>query len=309
MYIKKPLTMAEVHLKNVTKKFGSTIAVDNVSFEANSGKILGLLGPNGAGKTTTLRILAGVLLPDSGEIEILGRKSPIEVQNGIGYLPEERGLYKKLNILEQLIYFAELKGVNNHVAKRTAIEWLRKVDPNDLEKKKIQDLSKGMQQKIQFISTLIHNPDLIILDEPFSGFDPINVDIFKNVILDQKAKGKTIILSTHIMEQAEQLCDDVCLINKGEIILSGNLRKIKSNFGRDTIICEFLGEGDYFKQLSNIKILSWTVNRIEFRIDKENGDIKKIVHDLLQNVEIVRFELNEPSLREIFIEQVTKTEA
>lgn len=300
--------MSEVCFKNVTKKFGSTIAVDNVSFEANSGKILGLLGPNGAGKTTTLRILAGILLPDFGEIEIFGRKSPIEVQNRIGYLPEERGLYKKLNILDQLIYFAELKGINNYVAKRTAIEWLSKVDALDLEKKKIQDLSKGMQQKIQFISTLIHNPDLIILDEPFSGFDPINVDIFKYVILEEKAIGKTIILSTHIMEQAEQLCDDVCLINKGKIILSGNLRKIKSKFGRNTIICEFLDGGDYFKQLSNIKILSWTENRIEFQIDKENGDIKKIVRELIQNVEIVRFELNEPSLREIFIEQVAKTE-
>lgn len=300
--------MSAVFFKNVTKKFKSTTAVDNISFEANSGKILGLLGPNGAGKTTTLRMLAGVLLPDFGKIEIFGRKSPIEVQNRIGYLPEERGLYKKLNILEQLIYFAELKGINNYFVKKTAIEWLRKVDALDLEKKKIQDLSKGMQQKIQFISTLIHNPDLIILDEPFSGFDPINVEIFKNVILEQKAIGKTIILSTHIMEQAEQLCDDVCLINKGKIILSGNLRKIKSKFGRDTIICEFLDGGDYFKQLSNIKILSWTENRIEFRIDRENEDIKKIVRALIQNVEIVRFELNEPSLREIFIEQVAKTE-
>ncbi|MGQ9820082.1 MAG: ABC transporter ATP-binding protein [Candidatus Kapaibacteriales bacterium] len=299
--------MAEVSVNNVSKKFGKTLAVDNVSFEATSGKILGILGPNGAGKTTTLRIIAGVLFPDSGEIEIFGRKSPVEVQMRLGYLPEERGLYKKLTILEQLVYFAELKGVNANIAKKTAVEWLSKVDAKDLEKKKIQDLSKGMQQKIQFIATLIHDPDLIILDEPFSGFDPINVEIFKNVILEQKALGKTIILSTHIMEQAEQLCDDVCLINHGQIILSDNLRKIKSNFGRDTIICEFLDGGEYFQRLSNIRILSWTENRIEFRINKENVDTKRIVNDLLQNVNIVRFELNEPSLREIFIEQVTKT--
>lgn len=299
--------MAEVEVINVSKRFGNNVAVDNISFEANRGKILGILGPNGAGKTTTIRMLAGVLIPDSGEIQIFGKQHLPEIQNSIGYLPEERGLYKKLTVLEQLTYFAELKGVHPSTARNTAIDWLKKLDAGDWAKKKIQDLSKGMQQKVQFIATLIHNPSLIILDEPFSGFDPINVDIFKDVILELKRNGKIIILSTHIMEQAEQLCDYVCLINKGKIILAGNLRQVKSNFGRDTIICEFLDGGEFFKTLSGIKILTWTENRIEFRMDKENGKIQDLMKEIVQNVELVRFEINEPSLREIFIEQVSKS--
>lgn len=300
--------MAEVEVKNISKFFGDIKAVDDISFETYSGRILGILGPNGAGKTTTIRILAGVLLPDYGSIKIFGQKNILELQNKIGYLPEERGLYKKLTVFEQLTYFAELKGKNSTEARNLAFMWLERLDARDWEKKKIQDLSKGMQQKVQLISALIHNPDLIILDEPFSGFDPINVEIFKDVIIEQKRNGKAIILSTHIMEQAEQLCDDVCLIDKGKIILSGNLRQVKSNFGRDSIICEFLDGGEFFKYLSDIKVLSWTENRIEFRLNKESSNVKNIISEIFQNVQLVRFELNEPSLREIFIEQVTNTE-
>ncbi|MFN3305769.1 MAG: ABC transporter ATP-binding protein, partial [Candidatus Kapaibacteriota bacterium] len=202
--------METVKLSNVTKSFKDVVAVDGVSFSIESGKIFGILGPNGAGKTTTIRMIAGIFLPDRGEIQVFEETDITKVQSKIGYLPEERGLYKKMKVIDQLIFFAELKGLPNTKARANALKWLSLLDAKDWVNKKVQELSKGMQQKIQFISVLMHDPDLLILDEPFSGFDPINVEVFKNVLLDLKSAGKTIVLSTHIMEQAEQLCDDVC---------------------------------------------------------------------------------------------------
>ncbi|MGB9771608.1 MAG: ABC transporter ATP-binding protein [Candidatus Kapaibacteriota bacterium] len=297
--------MKALEINGITKVFRDKKAVDGISFQVEKGKIFGILGPNGAGKTTTLRMIAGVFHPDDGEIIILGENSPEKVQNKIGYLPEERGLYKKMKIIDQLIFFAELKGVSNSIAKERALYWLSALDAKEWANKKVQELSKGMQQKVQFLATFLHEPELLILDEPFSGFDPINVEVFKQVLLDLKSQGKTILLSTHIMEQAEQLCDDVCLINNGKVVLSGSITEIKSSRQMDTVLCEFT-DGKQLPQLEGVKILNKTQNRIEFRFDPSSFNFREFVKKLAENVDIKKIELSAPSLREIFIDEVTK---
>ncbi len=300
--------MNALEVRGISKSFKDVKAVQNVSFSIESGKIFGILGPNGAGKTTTIRMIAGVILPDEGEIEVLGTKDVQNIQNRIGYLPEERGLYKKMKVLDQLIYFGELKEMRRKEAEERGRYWLKQLDASDWVNKRIQELSKGMQQKVQFVSTLLHDPDILILDEPFSGFDPINVEVFKQIILDLKAQGKTILLSTHNMEQAEQLCDEVCLINKGKIVLSGSIVDIKSQRANDTVVCEYYGSDDIRNLLSGVKILSYSQNRIEFRFDHFNFDLKEFLKNLVERVEVKKIEFMAPSLREIFIEEVTKIE-
>jgi ABC-2 type transport system ATP-binding protein len=297
--------MFSLSVQNVTKKFGETVAVRDLSFDVEEGKIFGILGPNGAGKTTAIRMIAGIFYPDEGKISILGSNNIAEVQNRIGYLPEERGLYKKLKVADQLAYFAELKGLQPKKALEKARHWLKLLDAEGWLNKKIQELSKGMQQKIQFVATILHNPDILILDEPFTGFDPINVETFKQVILDLKKEGKTILLSTHIMEQAEQLCDDVCLINNGIVLLKGSLREVKARRGKDTIVCEYTGDGEFLSKLHNVKIISMSENRIELRFGKD-FNYKEFIKEIVNNLDVSKIELTEPSLREIFIEEVTK---
>lgn len=307
-FFKLCLRMFAIEIKNVTKAFKNHKAVDNISFSVEKGKIFGILGPNGAGKTTTIRMIAGVFMPDEGEILVLGKSNIESIQPKIGYLPEERGLYKRMKVIDQLVFFAELKGFPTSLAKEKARYWLKILDAKDWENKKIEELSKGMQQKIQFISTLLHDPELLILDEPFSGFDPINVEIFKNVLLDLKKQGKTILLSTHIMEQAEQLCDDVCLINNGKVVLSGSISDIKSSRSLDMVICEFNSNGNDIPELSGVKIINQTQNRLEFRFDPKTFDIKEFIKKLANQVDLKKIEIQSPSLREIFIEEVTKGE-
>ncbi len=305
IFLKKVVEMITLSIRNVHKKFGKVSAVRNLSFDVEQGKIFGILGPNGAGKTTTIRMIAGVIYPDEGQISVLGSNNISEVQNRIGYLPEERGLYKKLKVSDQLVYFAELKGLDSKLAFERARYWLKLLDAENWLNKKIQELSKGMQQKIQFVATILHNPELLILDEPFSGFDPINVETFKQVISDLKKEGKTILLSTHIMEQAEQLCDDVCLINYGAVVLQGSLRDVKARSGRDTIVCEFSGNGEFLNKLQNVKIISMSENRVELRFDK-GFNHKEFIKGMVNNLDVSKIELSEPSLREIFIDEVTK---
>lgn len=300
--------MFALRIEKIKKTFGDYTAVKDVSFSIEKGKIYGLLGPNGAGKTTTIRMITNILIPDEGNIYIFDEPVGPSHQNIIGYLPEERGLYKKLKVIEQLIYFAELKGMNASDARKKAKEWLKKLDADSWENKKIQELSKGMQQKVQFISTILHEPKILILDEPFSGFDPINTELLKKIILDFKNMGKTIILSTHIMEQAEQLCDDICLINKGSIVLQGSIREIKSNYGRDFIIIEFEGDDSFINDFNNLKFINRTKNRIEFRFTNGQFSVSDFLYKAIQSVQIFKFELSEPSLNEIFIDTVTKQE-
>lgn len=300
--------MEILKVQNVVKKFGDYPASNNVSFSAEAGHILGLLGPNGAGKTTLIRMITNIIYPDFGEIFLFGEPVSPKHQNRIGYLPEERGLYKNIKVIDQLVYFAQLKNLPRSEALQNAHLWLKKLDASNWANKKIQELSKGMQQKVQFISTILHNPEILILDEPFSGFDPINTEILKNIILDFKELGKTIILSTHIMEQAEQLCDDIILINKGKIVLSGGIRDIKKTYGKDTILIEFEGDSSFLDDISNVKFITKTNNRAEFRILNNEQTPQQILEKIVNRVKIYKWEVTEPSMHEIFIDVVSKQE-
>src|SRR5438874_8137606 len=228
-------------LEHVTKQFGDFTAVDDLSLQVRPGRVFGLIGPNGAGKTTTIRMIVNITVPDSGSVELLGQRMTTALQDRIGYLPEERGLYKKMKVGEQLRFFAELKDLRGAEADKRIGEWLKKLELSAWKDKRAKELSKGMQQKVQFITAVIHDPDLVILDEPFSGLDPVNVDLMKQTILDQKAAGKTIILSTHQMEIAEKLCDDVCMINRAHKVLDGRLREIRRSFSRNAVALQFAG--------------------------------------------------------------------
>jgi ABC-2 type transport system ATP-binding protein len=224
-----------IEVRNLLKRYGELVAVRGLSFEVKKEEIFGLLGPNGAGKTTTIRILMDILKPDEGEVKVLGR-SPSEVKEKVGYLPEERGLYQGLGVLETLVYFAELKGVPRFVAKERANSLLEKVDLLDRAKGKVKELSKGMQQKLQFIASIIHDPEVVFLDEPFQGLDPVNVELIKGLITELREQGKTVVLSSHQMNLVEALCDRILLINKGEAVLYGPIREIKKRFTPNSIL-------------------------------------------------------------------------
>lgn len=295
--------MAVIKFEGVSKAFGDTRAVVDVSFEVTQGRIFGLLGPNGAGKTTAIRIINNILIQDSGTITVNGRKPSPETQQAIGYMPEERGLYKKMKVGEQLIYLARLKGLSKQEAKDSIRFWLDRFDALDWTQKEVGELSKGMSQKVQFIATIAHDPDIYIFDEPFSGLDPINSETLKEVVLELRDKGKTILFSTHRMEQVEQMCDEICLFNRGRKVMSGNLRKIKHSFGKNTIDLEFEGNPAFLDRLENVRINNRSTNYAEIRV--LNGqDTQHILRTAMEHAEIYKFERIEPSLQEIFISTV-----
>src|SRR5436190_1908855 len=220
--------MQTIELDKVRKSYGQFVAVNDLSFSIEQGKVFGLLGPNGAGKTSTIRMMIGITVPDSGQITLLGKPFERKSLNKVGYLPEERGLYKKMKIIEQLIFLGELHGMTAAAARQQATAWCKRLEIDAWMQKKVEELSKGMQQKIQFIAALLHDPDFVIMDEPFFGLDPVNATLLKDVLLDLKKQGKTILFSTHRMDQVEKLCDSICLINKGTAVLQGDLKTIKA---------------------------------------------------------------------------------
>ena len=226
---------AAIELENVSKIFGKFPAVDSLSFRVPRGVVFGLLGPNGAGKTTTIRMIMNITAADSGEIRVLGNPMTRETQNRIGYLPEERGLYRKMKVLDHLLFLAAIKEVSREDARRRIGDWVEKLELKPWLKKKVDELSKGMQQKVQFIATVVHDPEILILDEPFSGLDPINTAIIKEYLSDFRQRGKTIVFSTHVLEQAEKLCDEICLLARSKKILEGNLRDLKRRFSKDVL--------------------------------------------------------------------------
>jgi ABC-2 type transport system ATP-binding protein len=235
-----------IRVSNVTKRFSDFTAVEDLSFEVRAGRVFGFLGPNGAGKTTTIRMIVGITAPDEGTIELNGERISYRLQNRIGYLPEERGLYKKMRIVDQLRYFAALKGVSTAEADKRIDEWLGRMQLSEWKRKRTTDLSKGMQQKVQFIATVLHDPEVLILDEPFSGLDPINVEFLMDVIDEYKTADKTIIFSTHLMETAERLCKDIILINKARKVLGGSLREIKESYGKNLVALRGSNFGPYW---------------------------------------------------------------
>lgn len=291
-------------VENVSKHYGDFTAVDNLSFNVKAGRVFGFLGPNGAGKTTTIRMIVGINFPDEGKIELFGDRVSTDSQNRIGYLPEERGLYKKMKIFDQLRYFAALKNVSQSEADKRIDFWLERMNLSEWKKKKTTDLSKGMQQKIQFISTVLHDPNLLILDEPFSGLDPINVEFLKEVIAELKTQNKTIIFSTHLMETAEQLCDDILLINKSRKVLSGTLREVKASFGKNLIALRSVGGDSVLEDKTLVAKVTEHADERELVL-AENADAQTLLRNLIENGAVIsKFEQIEPSLNDIFIEKI-----
>ena len=296
--------MNVVELKHVTKRFDQFVAVRDLSFEVRQGTIFGLLGPNGAGKTTSIRMIVNIFAPDEGDVQVMGKHISPEMQEHVGYLPEERGLYKKMKIGDQLLFFANLKGLNSSEASKRVDSWLARLELSDWKNKKPPDLSKGMQQKVQFIASVIHDPDVMIFDEPFSGLDPVSVNLLKNVILGLKQRGKTIIFSTHQMEQVEQICDDICLINHGTQVLIGGLKEVKRRYGKNTVILDYEGP-DTFLGTDLVKRHNRFPNYSEILLN-DGADAQEVLRRAItQGVRVNRFELVEPSLNDIFIESVT----
>jgi len=299
--------MNVLEVENISKSFGDLKAVDQVSFEIEEGVSFGLLGPNGAGKTTTIRMITNIIIPDSGRISILNNGDFKTASNSLGYLPEERGLYRKMKVGELLLFLTLLKTMNKSEAKKAIDYWLERLDLMEWKKKKVEELSKGMQQKLQFIGTIIHKPKLLILDEPFMGLDPINTNLIKDIMLELKDAGTTIIFSTHLMENAEKLCDEIFLIDKGKNVLSGKLSEVKKRFGKENVIIDFDGDDKFLKTSDQIKNYNNYGNYVEVQL-KKNADPQKLLQEAMKGARIRKFEIKEPSLNDIFIETVGKHE-
>ncbi len=293
-------------VKNIVKQYSSHRALDNVSLEVERGKIFGLLGPNGAGKTSLIRIITQITAPDSGEVLFNGKRLNTDHISQIGYLPEERGLYKKMEIGEQILYLSKLKGLTTAEATKRIKFWFEKLEMKDWWSKKVEDLSKGMQQKVQFVATILHQPELIILDEPFSGFDPVNADIIKNEILELNKQGATFIFSTHRMESVEELCDHIALIHQSKKILDGSVDEIKGTYRNNTYWIEY--EGDYnpvsntiFEVLQTEQAKGKTLIKVQLQADKTANEVLSV---LMPHVSISRLDEVIPTMNDIFIDKV-----
>jgi len=294
--------MPVVELAGVTKAYENKVAVSNLSLCIDAGQMFGLLGPNGAGKTSSIRMMMGITIPDSGRISLFGKPFDRKSLERVGYLPEERGLYKKMKVLDQLVFFGQLHGLTAEEARRRANAWASRMEIADSLGKKTEELSKGMQQKIQFISSVMHDPGLIVMDEPFSGLDPVNAVLVEKTLLELKDQGKAILFSTHRMDQVEKLCDTICLINNGKAVLAGRVREIKATYERNRVVVEFEGSAAFLNSTEIAEAKNYS-GHAEIRL-KEHGDAQKLLHEAAAIATIYRFELVEPSLEEIFIQTV-----
>ena len=300
--------MHYVETKDVVKQFSQHLALNKVSIRVPEGAVFGLLGPNGAGKTTLIRIITRITAPDSGEVLLNGSPLNREDIYKIGYLPEERGLYKKMKVGEQAMYLARLKGMSRDQAHQEIVKWFNKFEIMGWYNRKVEELSKGMQQKVQFISTIIHNPDLLIFDEPFSGFDPVNAELIKQEMLKLKAEGKTIILSTHNMESVEALCDEIALIDKSEVVLQGSVYDLRNQHKKDIykfrlLTHEFDNEQLNLDVLTNERYNEYSDIRIKKPLDMDQSQLIKL---MLDRYKIASFEEELPTMNEVFIETVTQ---
>jgi ABC-2 type transport system ATP-binding protein len=293
-----------LELDQVSKSFGRHLVVNSLSASIPEGSIYGFLGPNGAGKTTTIRMIMSILYPDTGAIRLLGSSNPESVKDQLGYLPEEKGLYKKMKTAELVAYFGRLKGMRKHTARSKALQLLDQFGLAHCAQHRCDTLSKGMGQKVQILSTLMHDPQLVILDEPFSGLDPINVEVVRQVILDLKRQGKTVIFSTHVMEQAEQICDFILLINDGRKVLDGSIADIKKT-SQQTISIEYEGNPDAFR-IRGITRVNDMGKRAEISVESQ-ADPQEIMQKLLKALTIRSFSINEPSLHEVFVRTISES--
>jgi ABC-2 type transport system ATP-binding protein len=295
--------MPAVEVKNIVKSYAGKLAVDNLSFSVNQGELFGLIGPNGAGKTTAIRMMMDIIRPDSGNITVLGEKSSESNKNKLGYLPEERGLYKKQSVIDSIIYLASLKGMDRRRAEAKADELLQQTGMLPHRRKRIEELSKGMGQIIQFIVTIIHDPDLIILDEPFSGLDPVNTDLLKRMFVDLRNRGKAVILSIHQMNQVEELCDRILMVDHGRSVLYGNLSEIKAKHRSNAVILEYEGE---LGQVPGVSAVQAQKGSVKLVLDGKTTPRQALERLVSTGIKINRFEVATPSLNEIFLEVAGK---
>ena len=301
--------MDAVRIESVTKRFNSVVAVRDLDLRVGEGALYGLLGPNGAGKTTTLRMVMRMLIPDTGRVLIFGQPLDDRTQDLIGYLPEERGLYPKMKVREVLQFLGALKGLSEAEASRRALQWLERLDLGAWAERKVHDLSKGMQQKIQFVAAVLHRPPLLILDEPFSGLDPLNAALIKDIMLDLRAQGATIILSTHRMEQVEMMCDSICLIHQGRKVLDGDLKAIKQSYGKNTLRIQHAGDKGFLDFPELVESANHHGAMVDLRL-RAGADPQQILRAAVERgIAITRFELIEPPLNDIFIEKVSGANA
>lgn len=293
-----------IQFEKVSKSFGKTRAVRDLSFEIEPGKIHGFLGPNGAGKTTSIRMIMSVFQPDSGRLSVLGSSDPLTVKDRLGYLPEERGLYKKMKIADLLVYFGRLKGLTKQEARRRALALLQEYGLADRASDRCESLSRGLGQMVQILGTILHDPDLVILDEPFSGLDAVNIEVLRRAILDLRARGKTVIFSTHILDQAEELCDAIILFDRGRKVLDGPVGEVRRAEGR-SIQLDYEGEARSLEGLPGVLELRDAGKSAELTLDP-GADTQEILRLLVERVEVQRFDTSDLSLREIFIRHVGK---
>lgn len=290
--------MSVVSIENVTKSYGSHKAVSDLSLEVPEGSLYGFIGPNGSGKTTTIRMILRIIHPDRGKIEVLGNASASAANDRLGYLPEERGLYKKLSVQRMLVYYGSLKGMSRSDATAAAKHWLQRFELEDWATKKIETLSKGMSQKVQFIASIISSPELLILDEPFSGLDPVNTDVIRSAILELQKKGTTIIFSTHDMGVAEKMCDFIFMIYKGDKVLDGTLSDIKSEYGIDSVRLRWDGPTEDLYSLPQIERINDMGGFQEIQV---SGDPQSLLPELVRRGNVQLFEITQPSLHDLFI--------
>jgi len=302
---RNPSVSGTVELSDVRKSYGDFVAVDDLSLCIKPGRIYGLLGPNGAGKTSTLRMIIGIIVPDSGRISVFGEPLERAHMDMFGYLPEERGLYRKMRVLEHLVFLAQLKGLSGHEALKRARSWCGRFDLTSWTEKKVEELSKGMQQKVQFIGAILHDPQLIIMDEPFSGLDPANSVALKDVLLELAKSGKTILLSTHRMDQAERLCHSICLVNHGRAVVEGDLNQIKAGYGCCNVQIKYEGDARFLQESRLVQSFNDYGNYVEVRL-APGADTQELLKLASSGARLSKFEVMEPSLEEIFIAAVSK---
>ena len=297
-----------VQLTGVRKCYDEFVAVSDLTLTIDSGGIYGLLGPNGAGKTSTIRMLMGITVPDAGQITVFGQPLSRAHMDQFGYLPEERGLYKKMKVLDHLVFLGQLKGLSSTEATKRSNTWCERFELSSWVGKKVEELSKGMQQKVQFIAAILHDPQLIIMDEPFTGLDPANAVVLKDVLLEMAKSGKTILLSTHRMDQVERLCQSICLINHGCAVLEGDLNQIKAGYGRHNIQIKYDGDARFLQEKRLVQSFNDYGNYVEVRLAPE-ADSQELLRLASSHARLDRFEVMEPSLEEIFIDVVGKSNA
>jgi ABC-2 type transport system ATP-binding protein len=295
--------MSIVHLQNIRKVYGSKVAVEGLSLSIQPGTMFGLLGPNGSGKTTSIRMMIGMTLPDSGSVSLFGQPFSRKHLARIGYLPEERGLYKKMKVLDQLIFLGRLHGLDETTARRRSLDWMSRMQIADAVHRKTEELSKGMQQKIQFIAALLHEPELIIMDEPVSGLDPVNAVLLMETLAELRRQGKSILFSTHRMDQVEKLCDEIAIMYRGELVLEGSMRAIKEQYPRNRVRAVFTGD-DRFLSTTGVVEAKHYAGSAELTLSSPEAAQPLLAEAVARGTEFTRFEVTEPTLEEIFIEKI-----